>query len=58
VSITLQVPLQLFRPKLMDNVPGQEASIARRGPRGPTETYVIRYVAGSVPGASNAAMRC
>jgi hypothetical protein len=44
------VPLQPFRPQLMDTVPGQEASIARRGPRGPTEAYTVRYVAGSVPG--------
>jgi hypothetical protein len=45
-----RVLLQLFRPKLMDAVPGQEASIARRGPRGPTDAYIVRYDAGSVPG--------
>jgi len=49
------VPLQLFRPKLRGTLPGQETSIARRGPSGPTEAYVPGYVAGSAPGASNAA---
>jgi len=46
----LIVPLQLFRPKLVACLPVQETSIARRGPRGPTEAYVSRYVAGSAPG--------
>jgi hypothetical protein len=53
----LQVPLQLFRPKMVASLPVQETSIARRGPRGPTEAYIFRYVVGSVPGASNAARR-
>ncbi|MBF8261480.1 MAG: hypothetical protein HW376_1009, partial [candidate division NC10 bacterium] len=41
---------QLFRAQLTGTVPGQEASIARRGPRGPTEAYIVWYVAGSAPG--------
>ena len=51
------VPLQLFRPDLGSCLPVQETSIARRGPRGSTETYVTKYVAGSAPGAGNVARR-
>src|SRR3990172_12170138 len=51
------VPLQLFRLDLGSCLPVQETSIARRGPRGSTETYVTKYVAGSAPGAGNVARR-
>ena len=47
-----------LRPELVAHLlPVQETSLVRRGPRGPTEAYISRYVAGSVPGASNAARR-
>ena len=51
------IAILLAGPNLVSFLPGQETSIARRGPRGPTEAYILAYVAGSAPGGSNAARR-
>ena len=47
-----------LRPELVAHLlPVQETSLARRGPRKPTEAYISKYITKNALGASNAARR-
>jgi len=52
------VVLQLFRPHLVGHRAGPSNEHGKARTPGPTEAYMLWYVAGSALGASNAARRC